>query len=120
MHITNSEQVTPIHSPHGEVVRELIGKAAGGGDQHSVAHITLPPGTTSLKHYHPVVEESYYILAGRGSLTLGAEKQTLAAGDAVAIPINVVHQIINDGPQPLTFIAVCAPPWTPDCSVFVD
>jgi mannose-6-phosphate isomerase-like protein (cupin superfamily) len=44
----------------------------------------------------------------------------LEAGDTVAIPPNVVHQILNDSKADLTFLAVCAPPWTPDCSVFVD
>lgn len=44
----------------------------------------------------------------------------LAPGDSVAIPAGAVHQITNDGSVDLVFLAVCVPPWTPDCSVFVD
>lgn len=52
MHIRNLAGVQPAVSPHGEIVRETLGTAAGGASQHSLAHITLPPGTASLKHYH--------------------------------------------------------------------
>ncbi len=120
MHILNTDAVTPFHSPHGEVVREYMGLAAGGTQQHSLAHITLPPGTASMKHYHPVVEESYFILSGQGHMVLDGETQSVRPGDAIAIPQNAVHQIFNDAAEDLTFLAVCAPPWTPDCSVFID
>ncbi|MBZ0299613.1 MAG: cupin domain-containing protein, partial [Anaerolineae bacterium] len=88
--------------------------------QHSLAHITLPPGKASLRHYHPVVEESYFILSGQGRIVVDGEQQRVASGDAIAIPVSTVHQIVNDGAEDLVFLAVCAPPWTPDCSVFVD
>ncbi len=120
MHIRNLAGVQPAVSPHGEIVRETLGTAAGGASQHSLAHITLPPGTASLKHYHPAAEESYTILAGQGRLTLDGVTAALAPGDSVAIPAGAVHQIANDGSVDLVFLAVCVPPWTPDCSVFVD
>jgi mannose-6-phosphate isomerase-like protein (cupin superfamily) len=120
MHIRSPQQIHAFTSAHGEIVRELLGAAAGGASQHSVAHITLPPGAASLKHYHPTAEESYTILAGEGRLTLGGETVTLAPDDSVAIPAGVVHQIANAGSVDLVFLAVCVPPWTPDCSVFVD
>lgn len=120
MHSKNTNDITPIEAEHGEIIRELVGHAAGGGSQHSLAHITLPAGKASLKHYHPVAEESYYILSGKGRMIINDKEHRLNAGDAVAIPANAVHQLFNDSGEPLIFLAVCAPPWTPDCSVFVD
>lgn len=120
MHIKNIESLPPFVSPHGEIVREQMGHSAGGAIQHSMAHITLPPGTASLKHYHPVAEESYFILSGQGRIVLDGASSPLSPGDAVAIPANVIHQIFNEGSTELVFIAVCVPPWTLDCSVFVD
>ena len=120
MHITNPHTTTPFVSEHGEIVRELLGSAVGGGLQHSIAHITIPPGKAALKHYHPVVEESYYILTGQGRMVVDGEEKMLFAGDTIAIPLNAIHQIFNDSETDLIFLAVCAPPWTPDCSVFVD
>jgi mannose-6-phosphate isomerase-like protein (cupin superfamily) len=119
MHIKNIAEMMPFESAHGEVVYEYMGETAGGAVQHSLAQIVLPPNTSSLKHYHPTTEESYYILAGTGRIILDDESRTVSAGDAVAIPVNAVHQILNDTEENLVFLAVCAPPWTPDCSVFV-
>ena len=119
MHIKNTSQLKPFESAHGEVVYEYMGNAAGGTSQHSLAQILLPPGKSALKHYHPVAEESYYILSGEGRVVLDGKEKIVSAGDAVAIPVNVVHQIFNDSAENLVFLAVCAPPWTPDCSVFV-
>lgn len=119
-HILNHNTVTPFESPHGEVVREVGGNAVGGTQDHSVAHITLQPHAASLKHYHPEVEESYYMLTGQARLVMDGESYTLHPGDLVAIRPRQVHQIFNAGDTPITFIAICVPPWTPDCSVFLE
>lgn len=122
MHVQRSDNVPGFASPHGEVVHELIGEKTGDAHSHSLAQIMLPPGKSSLKHYHPQAEESFYILAGRGSVILDDERRQVTAGDAIYIPHNVVHQIINDSNsgENLIFLAVCAPAWTPDNSVFVE
>ncbi|GAB4572101.1 MAG: hypothetical protein Kow0077_10640 [Anaerolineae bacterium] len=117
-HIRSKEDCTPLVSEHGEIVYELMGSAAGGTVQHSVAHIELPPGKASLKHYHPVAEESYIILKGVALLELDGETFNLSAGQAVAITPGTVHRIANPGPEPLHFLAVCVPAWTPDNSIY--
>lgn len=120
MHVRNSKNTAPTVSPHGEIVQELMGTSAGGTQQHSLALITLPPGKQSLKHYHPEAEESYTLLAGNAQLTLDDQVIHLFAGDSVAIPPGCVHQVTNTGDDNLVFLAVCVPPWTPACSVFID
>ncbi len=120
MHIRRAHEVVPLISPHGETVFELIGAAAGGLGSHSVAQVLLPPGKASRRHYHPVAEESYFILTGQARLELDGESAYLGAGDAVAIPSGVVHQIHNGGETDLIFLAVCVPAWTPDNSVYLD
>jgi ethanolamine utilization protein EutQ len=120
MHIRGKDDCPPVPSDHGETVYELLGNAAGGADRHSLAHIELAPGKASLKHYHPEAEESYYILSGTARLVIDGETRTLVPGQAVAIPPPMAHQILNDGPDPLHFLAICAPAWTPDNSVYGD
>lgn len=120
MHIRRAHEVAPLTSPHGEIVFELIGAAAGGLQSHSVAQVLLPPGKASRRHYHPVAEESYYILAGQARLELGEEVVQLGPGDAVAIPAGTAHQIDNAGETDLIFLAVCVPAWVPDNSVYLD
>lgn len=120
MKTQHAREISPVEAPHGEIVREYFGAAVGLAKQHSLAHITLPPGKSSLKHYHPSTEESYYILSGEGLLVMNEETAQLTNGDAVVIPIGTVHKITNTGKDDLVFLAICTPPWTPDCSVFVD
>lgn len=120
MNIRSAKHIAPLESPHGEIVCEYFGHAAGGTASHSLAQIILPPLKSSLKHYHPATEESYYILSGQGHIVIDGEHATLTPGDAVAIPVNAVHQIFNESGDDLIFLAVCTPPWTADCSVFVE
>jgi mannose-6-phosphate isomerase-like protein (cupin superfamily) len=120
MKVQNAQQVTALESEHGEVVYELIGASAGGSRVHSLAQIVIPPGKASLKHYHPVAEESYYILAGTARMEMDGEVAVLGPGDSVIILPSQVHQIVNVGPGDVTLLAVCVPAWTPDNSVFLD
>ncbi|MBN1565981.1 MAG: cupin domain-containing protein [Anaerolineae bacterium] len=120
MYIKNAQSVEPLHSEHGEIVHELIGNAAGGTATYSVAEIVIPPGKAALKHYHPVVEESYYILTGTGRMVMDDKTVTLKPGDALPILPNQVHQIFNDAETNLVLLAVCVPAWTPDNSVYLD
>jgi hypothetical protein len=122
MHIKRSDTVPAFAAPHGEVVYEMVGEKTGVVHSHSVAQIVLPHGKASRKHYHPVVEESYYILAGRGRVILDGEEEQVNAGDTIYVPAGAVHQIFNAGQhnENLIFLAVCVPAWTPDNSVFLD
>ena len=119
MYINSKDQITsPLTQPLGETVFELIGHSpqSGNAHLHSLAHILIPPGKCSSKHYHKVAEETYYILAGRGRMIVDEKEYILSPGQACLICAPEVHQIFNDGTVDLEFLAVCAPAWTPDDS----
>jgi mannose-6-phosphate isomerase-like protein (cupin superfamily) len=122
MHTRSIDDISPITTPHGELIRELIGRTATEGSvpRHSVAYIVLPPGKSSLLHYHPEAEESYYILSGWARVLIGEEEVVMAAGTAVLIPAPQPHKITNIGSEDLTFLAICVPAWEPDNSVFLE
>ncbi|ETO35157.1 cupin family protein [Reticulomyxa filosa] len=118
----------PFVSPeNGEIVDELFGEVGKGTKQHSLALITIPHNKSSKLHYHPVAEESYYIMSGEGEIHywhVNDLSQThkvvdiLKPGDAVAIPVMYWHQIFNKKKTDLQFLAVCVPSWHPQCSIF--
>ena len=123
MRLVRKEHITrPFESGTGERVYELLGapEAIGGAKHHSFSHVVLPPGCSSRPHYHPVAEETYYILSGQGKMLVDGKVHTLRPGDALLIHTLEVHQIFNPGQTELEFIAVCAPAWTPDNSVYLD
>ena len=105
-------------SPKGEKVCELIGVISETAENFSLAEVVLPQGACSESHYHPVIEEAYYILAGQARMIVDDEERTLDVGDSVMIPPGAKHQIFNDKADDLRFLAFCADAWSEDCSIF--
>jgi len=123
MRITRKEHIEkPYVNTTGERVYEMLGapEHIGGAKYHSFSHVVIPAGCHSRPHYHPVAEETYYILSGEGRMVVDDRVLTLVPGDALLINTLEKHQIFNDGDTDLEFIAVCAPAWTPDNSVYLD
>ena len=120
MHLRNVDEVAPARSAHGATIYETVGLSAGGSSAHSLAQIVLPPGCASLRHYHPVAEETYHILSGAGVVEIDGARRTVRPGDSLYIPPGAAHRIANEGSADLVFLAICVPAWTPDNSVFVD
>jgi mannose-6-phosphate isomerase-like protein (cupin superfamily) len=121
MYVIRKNDAHPHVQEHGEIIHELIGRAVGmPTDQHSVAYVIIPPGKSSIRHYHPVAEESYYILSGRALMELGEEKQSLEPGQIVLIPPGLLHEIHSEGPGDLEFLAISAPAWEENEPVYQE
>jgi mannose-6-phosphate isomerase-like protein (cupin superfamily) len=76
-----------------------------------VDHLLLPPGTSTGPHLHHEVAEFYYVLNGRGSVTIAAgwnnpETAPIQVGDAIPILLNEIHSFENTGGEPLEFMIV--------------
>lgn len=121
MILSGKETTLPLTSIHGEIIHELIGKGIGDStDLHSVAYVVIPPGKSSLLHYHPVAEESYYFLKGEGKLLIENEETTISPGQAVLIQPTKKHKITSIGNTDLEFLAFCVPAWEPTNTVFLE
>jgi oxalate decarboxylase/phosphoglucose isomerase-like protein (cupin superfamily) len=76
--------------------------------------VILLPGKGHTRHNHPGVEETLYVVSGRGRQMVEDPEgkpvyRDVAAGDMVHIPISVFHETINTGWEPLKIIATYAP-----------
>ncbi len=71
------------------------------------AHAVLKPGKEIEVHVDPY-EEVYYLLSGRGVMTVGDERQKVTAGDAIWLPCGVPHGLINDGDEDCVILVVAA------------
>lgn len=114
--ITKEEIDQPFLAPLGELIYELIGSTpeTGGAAKHSLAHVVVPQGKLSPRHYHKVFEETYYLLKGQARMKIDDQEFTLSPGQSCLILPGEVHQVFNDRPEDLEFLVICAPPWTPD------
>ncbi len=62
------------------------------GKQSMVMRVEMAQGAMAAPHSHPN-EQISVVLQGEAEFTIGDEKQTLQAGDAVVIPGDVVHSV---------------------------
>jgi len=60
-------------------------------------------------HVHEYAEHVYYILQGRGLITLDGKAYVVGAHEAIFIPPGVVHSLSNTGLENLLFIVVTVP-----------
>jgi mannose-6-phosphate isomerase-like protein (cupin superfamily) len=122
MDVVQREAAPPFVTKDGSTIREILSprNAPGSIRGQSLAEATVPAGSATQAHYHPVTEEIYYILRGRGEMRLGEETRTVGPGDGIAIPPGQAHRIANPGPDDLVFLCACVPAYTHEDTVLVD
>jgi mannose-6-phosphate isomerase-like protein (cupin superfamily) len=76
----------------------------------SVMLVQVDVGGVIKTHVHEKETETAYVLAGRGTLTLGNDETVLEAGTGVTIPPGLSHSLHNTGDTPMDLIAVHIPP----------
>jgi mannose-6-phosphate isomerase-like protein (cupin superfamily) len=104
----------------GEAIRELAGLARGNSRRLSLAEVIIGPGGGSLEHYHHHTEEVYYLLKGQAQLTSGGETRMVGAGDTIVIPPGTHHKIVNADEGEVIMLAICAPAWRSEDSVYLE
>jgi len=67
---------------------------------------TLENSAAITPHLHENVEEVYYVVEGKGKMTIGDEEKNVADGDVIYIPPRKIHTLIQSSVKPLRFITV--------------
>ena len=65
----------------------------------------LAPGVSIGLHTHDK-EEYYYIISGKGTMTLNGERSTIEAGDITAIYPGGSHALVNDSDEDLRVLVI--------------
>jgi len=115
--ISTLDQLEPFITADGSTIRELAHPRWTDAQNQSLAEATLPPNTETAEHYHPIAEEIYHFVSGRGRMRLGEDEAEIAAGDAVVIPPGTPHKLWNTGDEPLVLLCCCAPAYQHDDTV---
>ena len=106
------------YAPDGSEIR-LLADGRHGAVKSSVVEVTLPAGQVSRPVYHCTVEETWYILEGRGQVWRcppGADAgsmapQDVSPGDALVIPTGWSFQFAASPEAALRFLCHTTPPW---------
>ncbi|AEF96922.1 cupin domain-containing protein [Methanotorris igneus] len=114
MKIIKSEydKIKPYVTKDGSIIRELMHPSVHGDVKQSLAEAIVPVGSKTLLHKHHESEEIYYILEGKGLMTLGNEKFEVKKGDTICIPPETPHKIENIGKVPLKILCCSFPPYS--------
>ncbi|NHJ32739.1 MAG: cupin domain-containing protein [Asgard group archaeon] len=81
-------------------------------EQYSLAYGELAVGEKSKLHKMEM-QELYYIMQGKGKITLDKEEKKLKKGDVIVIPENVEQKLENIGKETLKFLMIVNPPYDP-------
>ncbi len=118
MIIVNRDRGSVINTAHGSEIRPLIDRTTSGVSLCSLAEETLPPGCAVTPHHHREIEEIYYVVSGRGLMTVGEETREVAAGDAVYVPRGQRHSLENNSTEAIRLMLVCGPAFFYEDQVF--
>jgi len=81
----------------GGDVRTLLSPKTVGSTSGFMGMATIAPGDKISEHYHPYSEEFIYVVAGNITARLDGVPHEVKARQALYIPINVKHRLMNEG-----------------------
>jgi putative monooxygenase len=87
----------PADTRRGGDVRTLLSPKTAGSTSGFMGAATLAPGERISEHYHPYSEEFIYLVSGELDAQLDGKSHALRERQALLIPINVKHRLVNDG-----------------------
>ena len=112
VHVTLADRREFLAGDH-TLLRELLHPAkqplAFG---YSVAHGTLAPGSRSKLH-RLTSSEVYYIIAGRGRMTVDDSVVLVGPGSVIYVPPGGKQFLENSGPTAIEFLCLVDPAWRP-------
>ena len=89
----------PADTRRGGDVRTLLSPKTAGSTSGFMGVATIAPGERISEHYHPYSEEFIFVVSGGLDAQLDGESHRLGARQALLIPINVRHRLVNDGEE---------------------
>jgi len=102
--VHHRDETDGLDCPFGQVQR-VVTAGAGG-----IANVHVVRITKGLPHVHQGYDEVYYLLSGRGQITLGDETHPLRPGSVAVISAGVPHSLEADEGDELEFIIFGTPP----------
>jgi putative monooxygenase len=83
----------------GGDVRTLLSPKSVGSTSGFMGVATIGAGDWISEHYHPYSEEFIYVVRGSITARLEGEPHPVEAGQALYIPIEVKHRLMNEGDE---------------------
>lgn len=82
-------------------------------EQYSLAYGELAVGEKSKEHKMEM-KELYYIIQGKGKITVNKKEKEIEKGDIIIISENAIQKLENTGNERLKFLMIVNPPYDPE------
>ncbi|HLI15704.1 MAG TPA: phosphomannose isomerase type II C-terminal cupin domain [Acidimicrobiales bacterium] len=73
---------------------------------HKVKRITVRPGERLSYQRHARRSEHWFVVRGRGTVTLDGAEHAVGPGSAIDVPAGTAHRVANGGEDDLVFVEV--------------
>lgn len=94
----------PVIAAQSEIRWKLLVAGERGPSSGLVMGVAeIPPGARLPLHHHDP-EETYFVISGRGHMTINGNEAEIGPGSAVYIPPKVKHAVRCIGGEPLVFV----------------
>ncbi|MEA2012453.1 MAG: cupin domain-containing protein [Verrucomicrobiota bacterium] len=101
--VSYRDKTEKIPCPFGDTVRIVT------GGETSICNVHVVSVTDGNPHIHKGYNETYYVLSGKGTLTLDKENYDLRPGAVAVIPAGVLHSVVSTTEKSLEFIIFGTP-----------
>jgi mannose-6-phosphate isomerase-like protein (cupin superfamily) len=96
-----------VHGTTGLSQWKCLARRAGlFGSWEAVEWAWIPPGGISGEHVHTRTEEIYFILSGRGEMTLDGRPHTVGPGHLILTGLGTRHGLRNIGDEGLGWLVI--------------
>lgn len=112
-HAIRAVDDTPADTRRGGDVRTLLSPKTVSSSSGFMGVATIEPGDRISEHYHPYSEEFIYCAQGTLTAQLDGESHEVLAGEALYVPINMRHRLVNEGDDDV-FVVFHLGPLAPD------
>jgi mannose-6-phosphate isomerase-like protein (cupin superfamily) len=112
MHVLKKETSPRYTRPEGITSYLLASPRTSSAERLTTTLAVIEPGGEQRIHSHRP-EQVYFILEGRGLMTVGSETQRVEPGDCIFIPSGQPHGLKNDGATILRYFSAAAPAYEP-------
>ena len=112
MHVLKKETAPRYIRPAGITSYLLASPRTSSAEHLTTTLAVIQPGGEQRLHSHRP-EQVYFILEGRGLVTVGSETQGVGPGDCIFIPSGQQHGLKNDGDVTLRYFSAAASTYEP-------
>ena len=98
-HAIRSVEEAPADTRRGGDVRTLLSPKTVDSTSGFMGVATIAAGDRISEHYHPYSEEFIYCARGAITAQLDDQPHEVRAGQALFIPINMRHRLVNEGDE---------------------